>query len=250
MRVWTDRPPLCPGPARDELRLSLQPIVDLGGRILALEALVRWEHPELGTVRPPELIPLAEHSGSILQLGSWVLEQACAHAVTWPTPLPVHVNVGATELADRALPDRIRRTLEDTGLAPARLCLEIGVGAALADPGALRSLRRTGVALAIDDIGPDLPPLMELIRLEADMLKIDRSTTCAMVRRPRHRALVAALLALCAPLGIRVVAGGVEDAETAALRARMGCEPALGLHHIGPYPAELCGEVAAPGRAG
>jgi EAL domain-containing protein (putative c-di-GMP-specific phosphodiesterase class I) len=249
MRICADRLPLRSGLARDELRLSFQPIVELGGdRILALEALVRWEHPELGTVRPPELIPLAESSGSMLELGSWVLEQACAHAVTWPTPLPVHVNLAAAELADPALPERVRRTLDCTGLDPERLCLEIGAHAALAGRDALRPLRSTGAALALDDLGPDLPPLMRLSALAADVFKIDGSTTRGMLRRPRDRALVAALLAFCRPLGIRVVAEGVEDAETAALLARMGCEAAQGYHLMVPHPAELLGDLVTAGR--
>jgi EAL domain-containing protein (putative c-di-GMP-specific phosphodiesterase class I) len=156
MRASAERHPLRSGLARDELRLSFQPIVELGtGRIVALEALVRWESPELGTVRPRELIPLAEQGGSILELGSWVLEEACAHAAAWPAPLPVHVNIAAAELADPALPERVRRTLERTGLGPGRLCLEVGAQTALAGRDALRRLRPTGVALAIDDLGPD-----------------------------------------------------------------------------------------------
>jgi EAL domain-containing protein (putative c-di-GMP-specific phosphodiesterase class I) len=250
MRARTDRLPLRPDLARDELRLSLQPIVELaGGRILALEALVRWEHPELGTVRPPELIPLAESNGSIVELGAWVLEQACAHAVAWPRPLPVHVNLAPAELADATLPERVRRTLARTGLEPGRLCLEVGAQAAPAARGALRALRATGVALAIDDLGPDPPALMHLTALAADMFKIDESTTRGALRRPRDRALVAALLAFCRPLGIRVVAEGVEDAETAALLARMGCEAAQGYHLVVPHPAELIGDLVAAGRA-
>jgi EAL domain-containing protein (putative c-di-GMP-specific phosphodiesterase class I) len=250
MRVWTDRSSLLPGLARDELRLSFQPIVELGsGRILALEALVRRESPELGTVRPPELIPAAEQDGSILELGSWVLEQACAHAAAWPAPLPVHVNVAAAELADPALPQRVRRTLERTGLEPGRLCLEVGAQTALARRDALRRLRPTGAALAIDDIGPDLPPLMQLTALAADVFKIDGATTRGMHRRPRDRALVAALLAFCGPLGIRVIAEGVEDAETAAQLARMGCEAAQGYHLMVPHPAELLGDLVTAGRA-
>jgi EAL domain-containing protein (putative c-di-GMP-specific phosphodiesterase class I) len=250
MRAFADRHPVRSGLARDELRLSFQPIVELGGgRILALEALVRWEHPELGTVRPPELIPLAELSGSILELGSWVLEHACAYAVAWPTSLPVHVNLAAAELADPSLPERVRRTLDRTGLEPGRLCLEVGARAALADREALRPLRSTGVALAIDDLGPDLPPLMDLTALAADVFKIDDSTTRGMLRHPRDRALVAALLAFCRPLGIRVVAEGVEDVETAALLARMGCKAAQGYHLMVPHPAELIGDVVNAGRA-
>jgi EAL domain-containing protein (putative c-di-GMP-specific phosphodiesterase class I) len=250
MRASAGRHPLRSGLARDELRLSFQPIVELGsGRIVALEALVRWESPERGTVRPPELIPLVEQGGSILELGSWVLEQACAHAVAWPAPLPVHVNLAAAELADPALRERVRRTLDRTGLEPGRLCLEVGGQTALAARDALRRLRSTGVALAIDDLGPDLPPLMQLTALAADVFKIDGSTTRGVLRRPRDRALVAALLAFCAPLGIRVVAEGVEDAETAALLARMGCEAAQGYHLMVPHPAELLGDLVTVGRA-
>jgi EAL domain-containing protein (putative c-di-GMP-specific phosphodiesterase class I) len=241
MRVWTDRP------ARDELRLSFQPIVELAtSRILAFEALVRWEHPERGSLRPPELIPLAEKSGSILELGSWVLEQACAHAAAWPTPLPVHINLAPAELADPGLPDRVRRILERTGLVPERLCFEVALPA---DRDALRRLRSTGAALAIDDLGPDLPPLLHLTALAADMLKIDGSTTGGILRRPRDRALVAALLELCRALGIRVVAEGVEDAATAALLARMGCQAAQGYHLMVPHPAELMGDLVAAPRA-
>jgi len=245
MRVRAARHPLL-----SELRLSFQPIVELrSDRVLALEALVRWEDPDAGTVHPPELIPLAEHGGSILELGLWVLEDACAQAAAWPAPLPVHVNVAIAELADPALPERVRDVLDRTGLEPGRLCLEVGARAALIGRAALRPLRATGVALAIDDLGPDLPPLLELTALEADVFKIDGATTRGLLRRPRDRAIVAALLAFCRPLGIRVVAEGVEDAETAALLARMGCEAAQGYHLMVPHPGELIGDVVAAGRA-
>jgi EAL domain-containing protein (putative c-di-GMP-specific phosphodiesterase class I) len=249
MRSGTDHHPLRSGLDRGELRLSFQPIVELAtGRIVAFEALVRFEHPELGTVRPPELLPLVERDGAILELGSWVLEEACTHAAAWPTSLPVHVNLAPAELADPALPERVRRTLERTGLEPGRLCLEVGAPAALAGGEALRPLRATGVALAIDDAGPDLPPLMQLTALPVAVLKIDGATTRGVLRRPRDRALVAALLAFCGPLGIRVVAEGVEDAETAALLARLGCEAAQGYHLMVPHPAELLGDLVTAGR--
>lgn len=243
--------------ARGEVRLSFQPIVELaGGRVIALEALVRWERPELGTVRAVELIALAEEEGAILELGAWVLERACAEAAGWPAgaaPLPVHVNLSAAELADPALPGRVRQTLARTGLAPERLWLEVRAATAMADAEraclTLEFLRAIGVKIALDNLGTDLPPLRELTRLPADMLKIDRSTTCALTRRPRDRAVVAALVALARALGIGVVAAGVEDAATAGVLDGLGCGAAQGYHLMVPHPAELLGDLVTRRRA-
>jgi EAL domain-containing protein (putative c-di-GMP-specific phosphodiesterase class I) len=238
------------GMARGEVRLSFQPIVELaGGQVTALEALVRWERPDRRTIRPAELIALAEESRSLLDLGAWVLERACADAAGWPVgaaPLPVHVNVSGVELVDPGLPRRVRRALDRVGLDPERLWLEVSPAVVMADERArlvVDLVRSLGVRIVLDDLGTDLPPLHELARLPVDMLKIDRPTTAAVARRPRDRALVSALVLLARTMEVGLVAEGVEDAETAAVLAELGCEAAQGYHLLVPQPAELIGDL-------
>jgi EAL domain-containing protein (putative c-di-GMP-specific phosphodiesterase class I) len=237
------------GVARKEVRLSFQPIVELAGKVIALEALFRWERPDRGTVRPAELIALAEDSRPLLELGAWVLERACADAAGWPVgaaPLPVHVNISGAELVDPALPRRVRRTLDRTGLEPERLWLEVAPADVLGDERALLALdllRAIGVRIVLDDLGSDLPPLAALAALPIDMLKVDRATTVAVARRPRDRATVSALVILAQTLGVRLVAKGVEDAETAVVLAELGCDAAQGYHLAVPQPAELIGDL-------
>ena len=221
-----------------------------GGEVSAFEASVRWEHPELGTVRPAELIPRAERERSIPELGTRVLEPACALAAAWPADgasLAVHVNLSGSELADAGLPERVRQTPAQTRLEPAWLCLEVSERTVNADPertaAALRALRETGVALALDDLGPNMPPLAALTELPVEVVKIDRSVTYGIGRRPRDRALVAAVLTYCDVLGIRTIAEGAEDAGTASTLADIGCTAAQGYHLTVPHPAEVIADL-------
>jgi EAL domain-containing protein (putative c-di-GMP-specific phosphodiesterase class I) len=245
------------GLARDEIRLALQPIVELGGGAIAgFEALVRWEHPQRGTLSAAELLPQAETDRSLIELGAWVLERACGLAAAWPdgdTPLPIHVNLSGPELADPGLPFRLRRVLTQTGLAPERLCLEVSQALVLADLGrpraALGALRELGVRCALDDVGADMPPLSVLGELGVDVVKVHPAVTSGIVRRPRDRALVAALVTYCGALGIDVIAEGVEDGRTAAALAQMGCAAGQGYHLMVPHPAELIGDLIAARRS-
>jgi EAL domain-containing protein (putative c-di-GMP-specific phosphodiesterase class I) len=249
--------PVRTGLARHEIRLALQPIVELaGGAIAGFEALVRWEHPQRGTLGAAELLPQAGTHRSLIELGAWVLEHACALAAAWPdgeAPLPIHVNLSAPELADPGLPFRLRRVLARTGLAPERLCLEVPQAAALVDvertQAALSALRELGVRCALDDVGTDMPPLAALAGLGLDVVKIDPSVTSGVVRRPRDRAFVAAVLTYCGALGIGAIAEGVEDGQTAAVLARLGCEAGQGYHLMVPHPAELIGDLIAARRS-
>jgi EAL domain-containing protein (putative c-di-GMP-specific phosphodiesterase class I) len=166
---------------REQLRLYFQPIVALdSGLMVATEALVRWEHPRRGLVAPSEFVPLAEETGLILSLGQWVLEEACQQARAWEddhaSEIAVHVNLSAVELRDRNLTDRVRDTLERTGLDPRRLVFEITETLLLDDADSVRNtlgeLRDLGVRFELDDFGTGYSSLSYLHTLPLDMLKV------------------------------------------------------------------------------
>jgi diguanylate cyclase (GGDEF)-like protein len=224
---------------REQLRLQYQPIVSLtDGRLLGVEALVRWAHPERGLVPPAEFIPLAEETGLIVPIGSWVLAQACESLGRWTRKQPdlapelLTVNLSARQLLSPALLDDIKGVLAATGVSPSRLVLEITEGALMDDVDffleTLAALRSIGVRLAIDDFGTGYSSLSYLKRFALDSLKIDRSFVDGLGADPHDSAIVAAILALARALDLSVVAEGVEtDEQLQALRA-LGCQAAQG----------------------
>jgi diguanylate cyclase (GGDEF)-like protein len=164
---------------RDELRLHLQPEIDVEtGAIVGFEALVRWEHPERGLLGPGDFVSLAEETGLIGAVGAWVLREACVLAASWATPgLLISVNVSARQLAGGDFTDLVASVLAETGLAPDMLCLEL-TESAVVESGAmatLEGLKRLGVRLAIDDFGTGYASLSYLWRFPADVVKIDQS---------------------------------------------------------------------------
>jgi EAL domain-containing protein (putative c-di-GMP-specific phosphodiesterase class I) len=229
---------------RDQLELHYQPIVDIAtGRILALEALVRWRHPTRGLIAPSEFIPVAESSRLIRVLGEWVLRTACATAAGWPADIQVAVNVSPRQVDSRLLP-LVEDVLRSTGLAAHRLKLEVTEGVAMADSfetiAVMEELHRAGVRIAIDDFGTGYSSLSRLRALPVDVLKVDRSFVADDT--PRGVALLSAIVGLCRGAGLTAVAEGVEKPSQLARLRALGCGQAQGFLFGRPAPAA---EVAA-----
>ena len=230
-----------------EFELHYQPLVDLpSGRVSALEALVRWRHPERGLVGPDEFIPLAEEIGSIGLIGAWVLDRACADAAGWPAEVRVAVNVSAVQFKGAGLVAAVRGALAASALPPERLELEITETALLADTDAtlaiLRELRAMGVRIAMDDFGTGYSSLGYLRSFPFDKIKIDRSFIADIETDVDCKAIVRAVAGLGSNLGIAITAEGVETlAQLDRLRAE-GCDQVQGYLFSRPVPAR---DVAA-----
>jgi EAL domain-containing protein (putative c-di-GMP-specific phosphodiesterase class I) len=237
----------------DELRNVYQPIVSpTTGLIVGFEALVRWHHPERGVVSPADFIPIAEQSGLIVPLGRAVLERACAEAAGWNAdrgdrdPLRVAVNFSPRQLSHPSAVETVVKTLEDTGLPPELLCVEITESALVEDANAtlatLNQLKTLGVTLALDDFGTGYSSLTYVRRFPIDTLKIDRSFIDGIVGSSEDEAIVTAVLSMGRALGVHVVAEGVETEEQAARLRTLGCTLAQG--YLFSRPVEP-GAVAA-----
>ncbi len=217
---------------RRQLSLVYQPQLELeSGRIIGAEALLRWNHPQLGPVSPAEFIPVAEASGLILAIGHWVLGEATRQLAAWDReglpPLKLAVNVSSVQLRQPDLPAIVKRTVQDAGLGMHRLELELTEGAAMQDPqGAisiLNALYENGTELSIDDFGTGYSSLAYLKNFPVGKLKIDRSFVRDIETDPGDRAIVEAIIRMATSLGMLTVAEGVEtEAQLAYLRER-GC---------------------------
>jgi EAL domain-containing protein (putative c-di-GMP-specific phosphodiesterase class I) len=229
-----------------ELRLYYQPEIDLRtGRCSGVEALVRWQHPTRGLLAPFHFIPLAEDSGLIVPLGAWVLRVACQQAAKWrdeeDAPRSVSVNLSAKEIAQPDLVSRVSEALDQAGLEPSALRLEITETSIMEDPqGAgevLASLRDLGVRLDIDDFGTGYSSLLYLRRYAVDFLKIDRSFVAGLGQNPQDDAIVASVIDLAHAFDIGVVAEGVETMAQAELLREQGCDFGQGFLWARPVPA-------------
>jgi diguanylate cyclase (GGDEF)-like protein len=201
----------------DRLDVAYQPIVNASGeKVVGVEALVRWSHPERGFISPVEFIPLAEHSGLIIQLGEWVMRRACRDGLAWPD-LSVAVNVSPLQFRQLDFVEVVERILADTGFDPARLELELTestlIGNVETAESAMSRLRALGVQLALDDFGTGYSSLLYLRRFPFDKLKIDRSFVHSIERTADAAAIVHAIVSLGRGLGMKVTAEGVENAE-------------------------------------
>ena len=233
-----------------QLRLHYQPVVDVRtGRPSAVEALVRWQHPDHGLLGPDAFLPLAREAGLIAPLGWWVLDEACREAASWragATPelahLSVSVNLDAQQLADPAMARRVAATLTRTGLDPSALVLEITENGVTDDPDQaaerLRSLKALGVRVAIDDFGTGYSSLVQLRRFPVDSLKIDKSFVDGMTSEAEDAAIVASTVRLARALGIDVVAEGVETEEQLVQLRVLGCDLGQGYHWARPVPPD------------
>jgi diguanylate cyclase (GGDEF)-like protein len=235
---------------RGELRLHYQPLVaPESGRIVEMEALVRWDHPRRGLLTPAEFMPLAEETGLILEVGEWVLREACAQARTWQArfpgdpPLMVSVNVSARQLQQPDLVDQVATALAETGVPPASLKLEITENAVAEDSDAmlarLRALKNLGVQLAVDDFGSGYSSLNHLKRLPVDAVKIDRSFVEGIGRNPVDTRIVRAVVDVARTLNLTVTAEGIETPDQLAHVRALGCDRGQGYYVAPPASAEL-----------
>jgi diguanylate cyclase (GGDEF)-like protein len=224
---------------RGELSLAYQPIYRLGdGLLVGAEALLRWDHPEQGSIAPSLFIDVAEQSGLIETIGPEVLRTACADAMRWHRDFPrgeglfVSVNVSPRQLRSGELPQQVADTLRDTGLPPSLLHIELTETAVLGDEqhaGALlQRLRNSGVKVWLDDFGTGFSGLSHLRRVPADGVKIDRSFISDVLRDPDDLALTTAIIAMAHSLGITVVAEGVEKEGQYEILRERGCDLAQG----------------------
>ncbi|HET9104485.1 MAG TPA: EAL domain-containing protein [Solirubrobacteraceae bacterium] len=250
------------GAIRDgELVLHYQPEVDLrDGVITAVEALVRWERPGHGTVAPAQFITLAEDSGLIVEMGAWVLGEACRQLAAWRTAglvgpgFRVAVNVSGRQLSEGVLQDDVADALRDAGLEPSSLCLEITESALvqnldIALP-ALQRLKTTGVAIALDDFGVGFSSLSRIRELPAiDVIKIDRSFTAGFPADRRDAAVVSAVISLATRLGVSVIAEGIETEIQHRALFELGCLTGQGFLFARPLaPDALADLLAAQAR--
>ena len=233
--------------ARGELRVHYQPRLDLStGHICAVEALVRWTHPDLGVVSPREFIPLAEETGLITPIGEWVMRTSCAQACLWQAqglaPIPISVNVSPRQFAEADMRGVVGRILRETGLLPKYLELELTESLLLQDDDAtavvLRDLRAMGVAVALDDFGTGYSSLSYLARFPLDTLKMDRCFVRDVDHDPAAAGVAKAVIAIGHCLGARVVAEGVDTFEQERFLRDHGCDELQGFLLSGALPPD------------
>jgi len=231
---------------RDELKLHYQPINDLAnGEIIGAEALLRWNNPKFGNVSPAAFIPLAEETGLIIPIGDWVLETACEQANTWheqsSRPFRIAVNAAFPQFRGGRLVKTIERILNDTGLTPESLELEITERLLMEDElesaQALNELNEMGVKLSIDDFGTGYSALSYLKRFPVDTLKIDQRFVRDVTNNTEDAALTSAIIAMAHSLGLKVVGEGVEQPDQLAFLKNKKCDQAQGFHFSRPVPS-------------
>jgi EAL domain-containing protein (putative c-di-GMP-specific phosphodiesterase class I) len=214
------------------------------GRVVGLEALVRWNHPTLGLLPPGEIIGLAEETGLIIPLGRWILQEACFQARAWPNrspgaPLMICINISMHQLETRGLVADVIEALTASGLVPSRLELELTESETMQDPPEagriLRELRTLGVKLAIDDFGTGFASLTRLRQQGFDRLKINRSFVAGLGRDRHSLAIVRAVTILAHDLGMSVTAEGVETDGQVALLRELGVDFGQGYYFARPH---------------
>ena len=242
----------------NELTLAYQPIYELAtDRAGRVEALLRWQHPQLGEIAAPAVVASAERTGLIRDLGSWVVRTACEQMRSWrEAGVAVNcmcVNVAAAEFTDPAYSETIEAVCRETELDPGALCLEITESVLIEDvPGALLafdSLKRVGVQLALDDFGTGYSSLSYLKRFPVDMVKIDQSFVSDLSGEPLDQAIVTAVVTLAHAIGMTVVAEGVEQPYQRAAITKLGCDLAQGFLFAHPMdPGNIVGSLQGQAR--
>ena len=246
---------------REEFVLHYQPIVALdSGRVIAVEALVRWQHPTRGLIAPAGFIPVAEETQGVLQIGRWVLGEACRQAVDWrrrlglAQPLAVGVNLSMVQLQEPGIVEDVAAAVRDSGVDPSCLILEITETLLMHDidkvSATLAQLKALGVQLAVDDFGTGYSSLQYLRRFPIDILKIAKSFVDGLGAETADATLAKAIVDLGASFKLRVIAEGIESAAQVVRLRELGCELGQGFHFARPVPAaELEHRLAVAGGA-
>ncbi len=239
---------------RNEFSLFYQPKVDVESRsIVGVEALIRWQHPELGVVSPAEFIPVAEETGLIIPIGEWVLRTACAQIRAWldggVTPVPVAINLSAKQFHQQNICELVSAALRDYKVSANMLELEITESAAMqnaqATSATLHKLKAIGVSIAIDDFGTGYSSLSYLKRFPIDSLKIDRSFVTELPSNHDDASIAQAVITMGHALRLKIVAEGVETAQQLDFLAANACDEMQGYYFARPLPADRCTELIA-----
>lgn len=242
--------------AKEQFQLVYQPQVDLtSGQICGAEALIRWHHPELGLVSPADFIPIAEETGQIIEIGEWVFATACAQARQWlDAGLPacrMSINLSSIQFKRSALVATVQQLIQQTGLAPEHIELELTESAVMTDVEQnilrLKQLKAMGVKIAIDDFGTGYSSLNYLKKFPIDTLKIDRSFVVDVATDKDDEAIVKAIMALAATLNLDVIAEGVETKEQLTVLQQYGCPLIQGYLFSRPLPADEFAALLANG---
>lgn len=231
---------------REEFTLHFQPLVDLvSGRTTGAEALVRWQHPELGLLSPLEFIPMAEETGLIIPLGEWILQKACTQAQQWRDsgfyPLRMSVNISMRQFMQNAVTDTVVKAIDSSKLDPALLDLELTESMVMNNAetaiASLRELKSIGVHLSLDDFGTGYSSLSRLKDLPLSTLKLDQSFVSAVTRDKSNAAISRAIIGLSHNLDLRVTAEGVETTDQLEFLRGLGCDEVQGYLFSRPLPA-------------
>jgi diguanylate cyclase (GGDEF)-like protein len=237
---------------RDEFRLHYQAKRDIrSGRIAGVEALLRWEHPDLGTVTPMQFIPVAEETGLIVPIGKWVLKAACLQSIAWQNeglpPLSIAVNMSARQFSDEYLLQDLQSILKATGMNPQLLELELAESLLIHDVEntlrILTGLKSLGIRIAVDDFGTGYSSLATLQRFPLDTVKIDRSFIGDLAGPSQNAALADAIIAMGKSLSLTVIAQGVETKEQAEFLRAHACDELQGFYFNRPLPAYQFGQL-------
>jgi EAL domain-containing protein (putative c-di-GMP-specific phosphodiesterase class I) len=232
---------------RKQLFLHYQPQISLrDGRIVGVEVLLRWQHPELGMIPPADFIPIAEESGQILRIGEWVLRSAIGQVKSWMDaglpPMMMAVNLSSVQFRHPHLPELVTRILEEHGLEPRYLELELTEGVAMGDAqvaiGVMDRLHERGIRISIDDFGTGYSSLNYLRRFKVYKLKIDKSFVQDIGKDPEGRAIIVAIISLAKSLGLRTIAEGVETDDQLEFLRDQGCNEVQGYYFSKPLPAD------------
>ena len=241
----------------EEFIVYYQPQISVEtGQLTGMEALVRWQHPGLGLVSPAEFIPLAEEIGLIVPLGEWVLRTACAQNKAWQeagfAPLQMSVNFSPRQFQQPDLVEQVRRALNETGLDPNYLDMELTESSIMKDAEltirTLQQLKEMGVQVSIDDFGTGYSSLSYLKRFPIDILKIDISFVRNSTTDPKDAAIVRAIITLAHSLNLKVIAEGVETEEQMRFLRSLGCDEVQGYLFGTPLPAEALRQVLLEGE--
>jgi EAL domain-containing protein (putative c-di-GMP-specific phosphodiesterase class I) len=258
--IWPRKSDLRQALDRHEFVLYYQPEVELTTRrIIGLEALIRWQHPERGLIPPMNFIPLAEESGLILPIGDWGLSEACKQIQMWARENPGHdaprvcVNLSARQFSREGLADHVEALLRQTGVSSRQLGLEMTESSLIPDPATalevLSSLRRLGVSLLMDDFGTGYSSLNHLHSLPFDILKIDRSFVMRMTEGEQPLQIVRTIVELARALGMEVLAEGIETNEQYKMLMKLGCRYGQGYLFSRPVPTDAISQMLhIPGR--